>query len=401
MRDSSIKTSIEKAIGEEPWLTEEILHQMIRPHYKPNKEKRSLSKVLIPSVVTFAIALFAFILWNTETQPVQPEVAAFNYEAISNAIEDPQVENAFIIYLKSIENEDYASFEAVSTTDLVASPKEVFEKYQTIDLDTFRLISVTESQGEPVTFLVAAFAYKNAPNEVLKTYTVDQGDGTQMTVSEDFYGEYPDYTPFTFPETVTLNYEEIPTVQEISYHPDLIVDQASVGEEGTVSISAFQDGEFDVVFATDEKSYYLTRLSVLEVESLDVQPFMVQDTGETAYMLQAEGYGLIGALFMDERIHFVGTSPEVVSASQFDLDGDGTEEWLLDDEGVQVIRFEDGAFQSAILQSEIRRDPFPDSVFTYNLDVPRGDVFIETTLLEGEKRVKYHFNSTELLQKVQ
>lgn len=401
MRNPSIKESIEKAIGEEPWLTEEVVHQMIRPHYKSNKKKRSLSKVLIPSVVTFAIALFAFILWNTETQPIQPEVAAFNYEAISNAIEDPQVENAFITYLKSIENEDYASFEAVSTTDLVASPKEVFEKYQTIDLDTFRLISVTESQGEPVTFIVAAFAYKDASNEVLKTYTVDRGDGTQMTVSEDFYGEYPEYTPFVFSETVTLNYEELPAVQEISYHPDLIVEQASLGEEGTVSIAAFQDGEFDVVFATDEKSYYLTRLSVPEVESLNMQPFMIQETGETGYMLQEEGYGLIGALFFDEGIHFVGTSPDLQSAMVFDLDANGIGDWVVDDKGIQVIRFQDGAFQIGKLESEIRKDPFPDTVFKYEIDISSEFVTIQSSLLEGETEATYQFNSTETLQKVQ
>lgn len=401
MRDLSIKASIEKAIGEEPWLTEEIVRQMARPQRNNLKQKRRPSRILIPAVAAFAIGLSAFLLLNTEPRPVQLEVSAFNYEAISNAIEDTQVEEAFTNYLKAIEDEDYASYEAVSTTDLVSSPKEVFEKYQTIDLETFRLVAVTESQDEPVTLIVAAFAYQYSKNEVLKTYIVDRGDGAKMTVSEDFYGEYPEYTPFTFPETVTLNYEEIPTVQEISFHPDLIEQQASVGEEGTVSIAAFQDGKFDVVFATDEKSYYLTRLSVPEVESLNVQPFMIQATGETGYMLQEGGYGLIGALFFDEGIHFVGTSPDLQSAMVFDLDANGTDDWVVDDKGIQVIRFQDGAFQVGKLESEIRKDPFPDTLFKYEIDISSEFVTIQSTLLEGEKEATYQFDSTETLQKVQ
>ena len=401
MRDSSIKTSIEKAIGEEPWLTEEVVRQLARPKRTNIKPKRRPSRILIPAVAALAIGFSAFLLLNTEPQLVVPEVAAFNYEAISKEIEDPQVEEAFTNYLKAIEDEDYASFEKISTTNLVASPKEIFEKYQTIDPDSFRLIAVSESSGEPVTIIQAAFAFQESAEEVYQTYLVDRGDGTQMTVSEDFYVEYPDYTPFAFPETLTLKYEEIPTIETISYHPDLIVEQASLGEEGTVSITSFQQGEFDVVLATDDEAYYLTRIYIPEVESLNVQPFMMQDTGEKGYMLQAGGYGLIGALFFDESIHFVGTSPELQSAMEFDFDENGTSEWVVDDEGIQVVRFQDGAFQIAILESQIPLNPFPYHMFNYEVNISSGEVDITTSLLEGEKEVTYQFDSTETLQKVQ
>lgn len=399
MRDSSIKTSIEKAIGEEAWLTEDVVRNMAGEQ-RPNK--KNWQQLVIPTMAILSIVIGSLFLFLTQPNTQEWVGANPDWRQIELAIEDENMEAAFKSYLKASVDQDYAAFEEVSTTTIVASPKEVFERYEQIDWSTFRIVAIAASRGEPVTSVQAAFQYKESDVEVVQTYSIDAHDGENITISEPIYEDLPEYTPFVFPERLELTYVEIPEARivEREFTDEELLHVIDIHEPGSaILVHKVQDGEYEFYARTGEGTFYLTTIYGKAALNNSSASILNQETGEAGYYLQFEDLGTIGLVFFGDKVHFLET-PLDYQLERRILPGDDMESILVNDEyGLQILRYNEETFEGASVRFPSHNENFPGAHVTYQLGERANHFQVISGFLEGEKKAIYEFEDQETIVK--
>lgn len=399
MRDSSIKTSIEKAIGEETWLTEDVVRKLAGK--QPPRKESAWSHRAISAVALVAIVLGSIFLFMTQPNSLLQTSASPDWRQVNQAIENELVEASFIAYLKASIDKDYAAFDDVSNTHLVASPKEIFERYEYIDWSTFRIVAVMPSQGEPVTTIDAAFQYKDSDAEVVQSYSVELYDDKAM-VSEPMYQTLPEYTPFAFPERIELAYTELPEAQLVEKEftdEELLHVLDKPEHQSEILVHKVQDGEYEFYARRNEETFYLTTIHGKAALNNSNSSILNQESGEAGYFIEFEDLGTIGLVFFGEKIQFLETPLDYQLERRY-LKGDDTQSILVDGEnGLQVIRYSNGTFEGAVVRFPNPTPAGYNTEFTYQLGERANHFQVISGHLEGEKKAVYDFVDQETLVK--
>ena len=398
MRDSSIKTSIEKAIGEEKWLTEDVVRKLAGK--QPPQKESAWSHRAISAVALVAIVLGSIFLFMTQPNSLLQTSASPDWRQLEKAIEDEQVQAAFIVYLKAGIDKDYAAFKEVSNTQLVASPKEVFERYEHIDWSTFRVVAVMPSRGEPVTTIDAAFQYKESDAEVVQSYSVELYDDKAM-VSEPMYQTLPEYTPFAFPERIELAYTDIPEAQRVDREfseEELLYTYDMQDGQSDVVVHKPQDGEYEFYARRDGETYYLTTIYGKQALGASWGSFLEQPNGDVGYYLEVEGLGFIGLVFFEETISFLETPKDYTLERRY-FPEEEKEMILITGEQLQVVRFGENGFESVEVEFPAVQEIISNETEIYEVDQPANHVQVISRYLEGEKKAVYDFVDQETLVK--
>lgn len=399
MRGTSIKTSIEKAIGEDVWLTEDVVRKMVKKQ-PPHKERTWLHPLLATAVLV-AIMLGSIFLFMTQPNSLLQTSASPDWRELERAIENDQVEAAFTAYLKASIDKNYDAFNEVSSTQFMASSKEVFERYDYIDWSTFRVISVIPSQDEPITTIEAAFQYVDSKDTVVQTYSVEMKT-TKSLVSEPMYQTLPIYMPFAFPERVELQYEKLHTAQLADKEftdEDLLHIMDMPDHQSEILVYKPQDGEYEFYARKNEETFYLTTIYGKAALNYSYRSILNQDSGEAGYFIEFEDLGTIGLVFFGEEIQFLETSLDYKLERRY-LTNDDTQSILInDDNGLQVLRYENGVFEGATVRFTTPSGTTWNASFKYNL-VERANHFqVISGFLEGEEKAIYDFEGQEVIIK--
>lgn len=418
MRDTSIKTSIDQVIGEEQWMTEELAKKMATPPQKQKKTK--ITQSLVPLAAALSISVLGGIVFMTQSDPSEPSSeqidmltpGELNWQQIETAIPDEDMEEAFKAYLTAIVDEDYEALEKVSTTQLTASPKELFDRYQQIDLSTFRIVSVNRSKGEPATIVQAAFAYKGEETELLQTYVIDASNGEQITVSEIIYNELPEYAPFVFPEKIALTYQQMPEIPifEAAVPEELVHTRVPLNDSANVVITESEERMYEYWVEQGNDWYYLMIISLPEEATLEVSKFWSKENGAEGFELVTGGHGALGTIFIedDQDVFFIGPVPNT-EHHVLDIDKNGTDEVLMLRGGVgemimipeaaELVRYRDGIFEGAYIPVQETQGKFLPQSFIYQFDPSTKKLNITTDFKEGETQASYSFSSIDELVK--
>lgn len=401
MRNHSIKKSIDSEIGEQPWLTDQLVKKLASG--KPAPIKRAWPAFLRPTVTLAAISFIAIFIYVTNPSPTEelPFVTAnqIDWTSLEVVNVEDEVKSAFTQYIETILAEDYGGIESVSQTETTASPKELFERYKTIDLSSFRIVSVTQSRGEPMTIIQAAYRMGEIQEEVLQTYFIDASKGDQIMVSEDIYTELPTYTPYQFPEQITLNYDPVIVLSEsaATFSSEEIVTQASLpsGEELIVTTSS--EYRNDLWLNVEGEHYLLTKIDSVSEDVLSLNSISFQGTESVGYQILSESLGSIGLVFLGDQVQFIETVPEQVW-NLVDVNDDGKNEWLLADDSVLIVRLHENELQIAKLLDQLQATDFSENLFQFSLE--DQTIYIQAKLYEGEREAVFTFTELETLSKI-
>ena len=205
MNDSQIKKGIERVIGEEKWLTEDVIKKLSTTK-RPRKRPSLLLKPILAVLVICCIAMFIFVISPSESEPQMssqiPEAQFFR------AVEDKKVAQTVLDYLQAIEHEDGTVMQEISSTEVVASYKEIFGKYENVDFSTIKLLKIASIEGNqtPVYTANITFEDKLTNETYINTLNIKVNDEQSIKISENLYDEWPFYTEFTAPEEFTFSY---------------------------------------------------------------------------------------------------------------------------------------------------------------------------------------------------
>ncbi|WP_153062617.1 hypothetical protein [Metasolibacillus meyeri] len=208
MSDSQIKKGIDAVIGEERWLTEKKVQKMLK---KP--KKRRLISIIQPVFALITIACLAFIIYllPPASEPIRLG-NELNIEQFAERLPKPAAE-AVVAYLQAIVQQDYEAMEQVSLTNVTASNKEIFLKYENIDFKTLKMIKVQSLDAGDL--YQVYIAHKDVTDGEIYIHTLKVGRWglNEFKVLEDIYEDWLVFEQFEAPKTLRLTSQEAPTAQ--------------------------------------------------------------------------------------------------------------------------------------------------------------------------------------------
>lgn len=208
MSDSQIKKGIDAVIGEERWLTEKKVQKMLK---KP--KKRRLISIIQPVFAVITIACLAFIIYllPPASEPIRLG-NELNIEQFAERLPKPAAE-AVVAYLQAIVQQDYEALEQVSLTDVTASNKEIFLKYENVDFKTLKMIKVQSLDAGDLYQVYIAHKDVTDGEIYIHTLKVDRWGLNEFKVLEDIYEDWLVFEQFEAPKTLRLTSQEAPTAQ--------------------------------------------------------------------------------------------------------------------------------------------------------------------------------------------
>ncbi|MEK4230525.1 hypothetical protein [Solibacillus sp. FSL H8-0538] len=209
MKDSKIKKSIGEVIGEEQWLTDRLVTKIASKKRKSNK---SFIKALQPVFVLLVIGLIGSFSYLSMGEQSVEQPASFSEVYFNKLLSEQQAEGA-IAYLTAIEWEDYEAFEKVSATEVVASPKEVFQKYANVDFASLRILKMMPPNEEGITKLYMQHENLIDGQTYIHDLNIQMISKSDVRVYEDVYEEWLLYEPYVAPKSIALTYREAPVAE--------------------------------------------------------------------------------------------------------------------------------------------------------------------------------------------
>lgn len=205
MNDSQIKEGIDAVIGEEKWLTKDVVKKLSTTK-PPRKRPSLLLKPVLAVLAICCIAMFIFILPPSENELQMS--SQIKEPQFFRAFEDEEVAQTLVDYLQAIEHEDWVVMQEISSTKVTASYKEIFVKYENVDFSTMKLLKVAplEDNQIPIYYVYMTFEDKLTKETYQNTLVIQVNDEHSIKISENLYEEWSVYREFIAPEELTFSY---------------------------------------------------------------------------------------------------------------------------------------------------------------------------------------------------
>lgn len=254
MNDSNIKNSVDEAIGKEQWLTDELVSKMVA---KPPRRQRFKQawQPLAAMIAVISLGTFLYFLPQDE-YPEQVQLMQAEGEPLEDGVLKEAYKDIVYSYFTAIEQRDYEAYEKVSRTQTVASPKEVFIKYQNVDFATMEIYK-TIPLGQEIKLYVRHLDETDGQTYLHTIYLQPEAE----IVSEDIYENWPIYEEFLLPQEIDLTYEEKEALKPVSKYDTLLYNQAA----DTIELS---NGLRLMQMQTDDGIWQL--LKVFDIEDMSM-----------------------------------------------------------------------------------------------------------------------------------
>lgn len=358
MNDSQIKRGIDEVIGEEKWLTDHVVRKMMSP--KKNKKPR-LAMPLIATIIIACIALFLIVVEQKEAPPLQQQTGKMNVEQFYSQITSEQGAEAAINYLQAIATEDYSALGTVSSTYAVSSPKEIFQKYESVDFETLRLLKVVPSMGEPTIELILLHENTKDHLTYLHRLYLEPTDERTYKVQEDIYADWVVYEPFTLPTKVEVTYSEVTngtlSPLDATVGQEEIGDSVPLSDGGVASFMVHQD-VVNLVIEKAGKQHqieYIDYYDRMNPAQYIIAEVNLQEGNNPLRVISVASSttGLLRYVYFSERegrYQFTEVN-NVDDITIVDVDGNGRDEILFHDSFGTLVKIEDDQMKRVLLKN--------------------------------------------------
>ena len=211
MSESNIKKGIDDVIGQERWLTEELVEKMASRSKSRVVFIKSLQPLLAVTIVFLIGVILYFLPQNGQLEQAQTDTMPG--QSIEDGVLTDGYKDIVFDYFKAIEKRDDAAFQEVSRTEVVASPKEVFLKYEKVDFSTLEIYKTI-----PMEDAIKLYVRHIDVSDGLEYFNIIYLDPATKTVSEDIYVDWLVYEELELPQEIQLNYEEKGLLTTIDKH---------------------------------------------------------------------------------------------------------------------------------------------------------------------------------------
>ena len=413
MKDSQIKKGIEEAIGEEKWLTDNLVRKMMQP--KKSKKKKELLPILATALIA-SIALFLFIVeWNNEPEE---QIAEENikentsgkfdteqfYQAFPNDIDAKKV----IQYFEAIQEKDYGKFESISSTYVVASNKEVFQKYENVNFESLRILGLVHNKSEPGASMYLIHENITDGLTYMNRIFINYPIGEQIIdVSEDIYEDWTLYKPYKLPETVALNYVNAGETGILSTNlsRELVpISQTYTLPDGGEATIYMRDDAFYLIIEKEGRihhipyfDYYNNKEPEYQFKEINLHP---DNNPINIVLLESPIYEKKLYLYYSESEGNYQYLDYYQSNDSFnmDIDNDGQMEILFDDKEGTIFKVEDDRMMMTTILPSFREPRWAWPFLHINFE---GSIFsVEYSDAIESKSSYYQFISTNELKRL-
>ncbi len=358
MKDSQIKKGIDEAIGEEKWLTDELVHKMMLP--KKPKKKNNLPPILATAVIACIAMFLVFFEFNKDPEKQIAEenseempVGQIDTKQFYNFIEDEEAAEILINYLRAHELKDYEKVKTMVFGQQSNYYDVIFERYKNVDFKSIQLLKVFPMSHHGY---VVYLTHKNIVDGQSYMHIIQLTNDFDETVYVGDYIEskWQPYEPFELPKTIGLNYSDVGET-EIQLTP-LSIELKPISEPIILS-----DGGVATIYQRDETIYFI----IEKDGKYHYIPYFDYYVGEdpqyfiSELNLQSESNPLnIGFVEArnnstnEKRLFFYYSktkenyqyyeSNNTIADLIIDLDEDGRYEIILDDGLGSIVKIEDG-----------------------------------------------------------
>ena len=168
------------------------------------RSRKNIGRVVQPALALLLLGIFGFTLYflpENEQESPQNAATMIDEKQFDDVLTEDQ---ASIVehYFKAIDDQDYAALEEVSRTEVTASPKEVFEKYQFVEFATIEVIKTIHNKNEIKLYI----RHYNTEDEQTYLHSVYL-DTQSQKVYEFIYENWIVFNSYVSPDYMTLKYE--------------------------------------------------------------------------------------------------------------------------------------------------------------------------------------------------
>ncbi len=361
MSGSQIKKGIDAVIGEEHWLTEDKVKQLAT---KPKKHQPL--RFIQPLFAVLAITCLAFIIYllppaNEQVQPAS-ELITKQFEKLL----PEQAADAAIKYFQAIERKDYALIEEVSTTEVVASNKELFLKYNAIDFSTLKIIKMIPLTEELMYKLYITHNDVTQEQTYIHPLFVKQLEDGNFTIYENIYEEWSVFEPFLAPEQLELVPREAPAAQIVQIN-DYITATVNVQSPQKLNHSATivhfmkkrsleKDNRVNEIYLILEKEGQFYEIGTLK-DNPQAEYYILEDKRAihitTNYFEGAEYYVIYYNEHMNNFQYAKGALSELSGTNSYQTQLTEEVLYTFDGKGTNIAFIQDGTFMQIAILDEV------------------------------------------------
>ncbi|CAM5223951.1 hypothetical protein UACE39S_02724 [Ureibacillus acetophenoni] len=409
MKDSQIKKGIDEAIGEEKWLTDELVHKMMLP--KKPKKKNKLPPILAAAIIACIALFLVFVEYNKvpEQQIAEEEnneempSGQIDTNQFYNFIEDEEAAEVLINYLRAHELKDYEKVKSMVSGQLSNYYDELFKRYENVDFKSIQLLKVFPMSHHGY---VVYLTHKNIEDGQSYMHSINLTFDFDESV---YVGDYIDskwqpYEPFELPKTIALNYSDVGQTQ-IQLTP-LSRELKPISEPFTLS-----DGGIATMYQRDETYYFIIEKDGKYHYIPYYDYYANEDPQYVIYEVPLQTDSSTGTIGLvearnnssyEKRLYFLyselkGTyqyyeSKNSIADLMIDLDQDGQFEIIFDDGIGSIVKIEDGLMKATNIAYNLRNPEWLRGFITVDLE---GSIATVTyTEANGSKSGFYDFKST-------
>lgn len=377
MNDSRIKDGLDEAIGKEQWLTDDLVQKITKsPRKRP---KQNWKRTMQPILAMLAIIMIGGVLYFLPNEPEQSLTSVT--VNIKNDLLTEQQLMAVNHYFTSIEERDLALYEEVSRTEVVASPKEVFEKYKVVDFSTLEIMKTVPLETEIKLYL----RYFNKVEQETYIHTVYVAKDS-MTVSEDIYADWQIFEPYVAPQSIALIYSEAAIARENEQYrfADYMLAQESVILENGVTVQwAVINGDVKLIIERDRQYFDVGSIDVYDKKKENVYFSYLHQlpSGDEMILVGSHGEKMLRVIYYSEELqayqYVAGLQGEYSGLTFYVKDELGAELFCLEGKPSQLVTVIDDHLMQTTVEQQVQGPAWLDD-------------FLSITFLGGNFRLTYN-----------
>jgi hypothetical protein len=259
-----MKKSIDKAIGENRWMTTSLASKLAKP-----RKKKKQYFFFIPTFFTIAVAAITFFLINSELKEPAFTQSALQDANILNYVEENALGQAVLDYLYILEEKDVEKvIELGKGFYDEQTATELLKKYEHVDYSSISLLNVAQDPNAPFDTYVVYITLKeaNSSSTLLHSLNVEHTDDVWY-VHEFTQGNFIAYEPFTAPSYLGFHYESAPAYEKDNSYQlkDLALAYPSIQVTAQISAHFYEQGS-DVMLVLQKGDDYYPISNVKRIE---------------------------------------------------------------------------------------------------------------------------------------